>query len=249
MTVTPKGILATIAAVLIAGVCVRLGFWQLDRLDQRRERNAAIVAASTLPTIELEGDSLEAVVRHPERYQYRRARARGAYDSRGDLLLRGRAMGGRPGVHLVTPLRLASGDQALLVLRGWIPAPDAATADPRPYAEPGAREVEGVIQEFVTEGGAIPMPEKVNRETVPTYQRLDPRALAGTIPYPLLPVYLQLVPTSDTTPPAANALQRVALPPLDEGPHLGYAIQWFGFAAVAILGMLIMIFRQQRDSR
>lgn len=252
MTVTPRGILVTLAAVVIAGVCVRLGFWQLDRLDQRRERNAAVAAATSLPVLDLSGDSLVAVMRRPDLYRYRRARARGAYDAAGDFLLRGRALEGRPGVHLVTPLRIAGTDTAVLVLRGWLRSPDAATADPRPYADPGPREVEGILQPLATAGGALPVREEVNGAMVTTYQRIDPRALRGSISYPLLPVYLQLLPVAGApAPPAAPAaaLQRVPLPPMDEGPHLGYAIQWFGFAAVAVLGMVVVLVKQHLDGR
>jgi surfeit locus 1 family protein len=254
VTVTPKGLLATIAAVLIAAVCVRLGFWQLDRLDQRRERNAAIIGAASLPALELSGDSLGALMRNPDGYHYRRVKVRGEYLPAGDFLLRGRAMDGRPGVHLVTPLRIAGTDTAILVLRGWIPANDAATADPRPYAAPGAREVEGIVQTISTAGGPIPLPETVNGATVATYQRIDPKAVQTATPYPLVPAYLQILPTPAAPPPpraadSVPALRRVPLPPLDEGPHLGYAIQWFGFAAVAIFGMVVVIVKQNMDTR
>jgi surfeit locus 1 family protein len=247
VTVTPRGLLAVVVAVVVAAVCTRLGIWQLDRLDQRRARNAAIVSATALPPIELRGDSLAAVMRHPDAYHYRRAVVEGSYDAAHDFLLRGRAMAGRPGVHVVTPLRIAGTDTAVLVLRGWLPSPDAATADPRPSAEPGAREVRGIIQTLQTEGGAIPMQETVNGDTVSTFQRIDPRALRPTIPYPLLPVYLQILPSPPSS--AAAPLARVPLPPLDEGPHLGYAIQWFGFAAVAILGILVVAVKQHLDER
>jgi surfeit locus 1 family protein len=246
VTVTPRGLLAVVVAVVVAAVCVRLGIWQLDRLDQRRARNAAIISATALPPIELRGDSLAAVMRHPDAYHYRRVVVEGSYDTAGDFLLRGRAMAGRPGVHVVTPLRIAGTDTAVLVLRGWLPSPDAATADPRPYAEPGVKEVAGIIQTVQTEGGAIPMREKVNGTTIATYQRIDPRVLRPTIPYPILPVYLQILPTPAA---AAAPLARVPLPPLDEGPHLGYAIQWFGFAAVAIFGMLVVAVKQHLDER
>jgi cytochrome oxidase assembly protein ShyY1 len=35
-------------------------------------------------------------------------------------------------------------------------------------------------------------------------------------------------------------------PPLDEGPHLNYAIQWFAFAAIALVGAVVVV-RQQRE--
>jgi cytochrome oxidase assembly protein ShyY1 len=40
---------------------------------------------------------------------------------------------------------------------------------------------------------------------------------------------------------------RVALPPLDEGPHRGYALQWFAFALITIVGTVAAVQRGRRE--
>jgi cytochrome oxidase assembly protein ShyY1 len=41
----------------------------------------------------------------------------------------------------------------------------------------------------------------------------------------------------------------VPLPELSEGPHLSYAIQWFSFAVVALVGSAILVRRDRRAKR
>jgi surfeit locus 1 family protein len=61
----------------------------------------------------------------------------------------------------------------------------------------------------------------------------------------VLPLYVQQLPRSraDSTRPPA----RIGPPPLDNGPHLSYAIQWFSFAVIGVVGLGILVFRNQRN--
>src|SRR6185503_12619800 len=104
--------------------------------------------ALRMPTLAYDSAAAEAIEREPGLFLNRRVRAAGSYDPAGEVVLRGRADQGRPGVHLVTPLVVPGVSRALLVNRGWVPSPDAATVDPRAWAEPGARTVEGILMEI-----------------------------------------------------------------------------------------------------
>jgi cytochrome oxidase assembly protein ShyY1 len=37
------------------------------------------------------------------------------------------------------------------------------------------------------------------------------------------------------------------LPVLDDGPHRGYAMQWFSFALIAIAGAGIVVYRERQQ--
>src|SRR5205814_8983881 len=117
-----------VVALLVAAICVRLGVWQLDRLHERRQRNALLLAARARPPLEVDG-SLPA-----DSARDRRLVARGVYDYTHERLWHGRSYEGVPGVDLVTPLRLAGG-AAVLVDRGWAPSPDAFHVE-----QPASRE-------------------------------------------------------------------------------------------------------------
>lgn len=214
-------------------VCVRLGFWQLDRLEQRRTYNAALRTATALPALELDSFTIQAIARNPGRFINRRVRARGSYAPSGEVVLRGRSQGGRPGVHLVTPLRLQASNTAVMVNRGWAPSPDALTVNLDSLREPGVQSVGGLLLAVPAEG---PGPQPAGG----TWLRLHLPTLKERAGYPLLPLYIQ-----QTSPSAgAAALQRVPAPELSEGSHLSYAIQWFSFAAIALIGFAVMLRRR-----
>ena len=228
----------------IAALCVRLGLWQLDRLEQRRAQNAALTGAMALPLLDLR-DSAARVLAAPDSYLYRRVRVRGSYDPAREVVLRGRSDGGNPGVHLVAPLLLAP-DTAVMVNRGWVPAADAVSVDPRAHAEPGEREVEGILVAAPATDDAAPLDREVSGVPVHTFARLPLDSLRAAGPGALLPLYVQQ--TGGALPPDSLP-RRVPLPPLGEGPHLGYAVQWFSFAAITLAGLAVVIARSRRGRR
>src|SRR2546425_433678 len=97
-----------VVALLVAAICVRLGVWQLDRLHERRQRNALLLAARARPPLQVDG-SLPA-----DSARDRRLVARGVYDYAHERLWHGRSYEGVPGVDLVTPLLLAVGGVGLV---------------------------------------------------------------------------------------------------------------------------------------
>ncbi len=215
--------LVLVVGVLTAAVCVRLGVWQLHRLDQRKARNAAFAAALAAPTIDLDAPSIAA-----DSLEYRRVRARGAFDFEREIIVMARSHDGVPAVHVVTPFVLGDGT-AVLVERGWVPSPDGRTVDLAPLREPGTRDVDGVV----IPSSVSPAPGAPSR-TWPRYVRsADPRQLASAFPYVLLPVVVRrtLVP-----PDGLSVVRPVPLPELTNGPHLSYAVQWFAFATIALVG-------------
>jgi len=74
--------------------------------------------------------------------------------------------------------------------------------------------------------------------------RLSHDVVAKALPYPVAPVYVIVLSDSAI---AADRIARLSAPPLDEGPHLSYAFQWFAFATVALVGVGIVL-RQSRSS-
>jgi surfeit locus 1 family protein len=204
--------------------------------------NARISGAADHPQVELSGALADSMAMDPPSFAYRSVRADGVFDSR-PLLIRGRSLDGRPGVHLIVPFRLDAGE-LVLVNQGWLPSPDGATVDPRPYLLAGLQSLEAVVQPLPETGDDVRRSEiQLPGYTVPSFLRVDGRAAADELGERVMPVILQL-----TTRPTDAAELPVPLPPpeLDEGPHLGYAIQWFSFSAIALVGALALAFRRFR---
>lgn len=212
-----------IAFLLVAAVCARLGFWQVGRLRARRAANAAALAARNAPEVNLKA-TLPA---NDGSLAGRRVRAVGHYDHEHDIVLRGRVTDGAPGVYVVSPLLLGGSDTAVLVERGFVPAADAVTADLDSLQELGRVRIDGIALPFpAPRNGGAPLA----RSGRVTWERLDRRALGTRLPYPIVGVYVRQTPAASL--PAVP--QRLPPPPLDDGPHLTYAIQWFIFAAMAL---------------
>lgn len=220
----------------MAAVCVRLGFWQLDRLSQRRAFNEQVRAGLEADPASLR--DILAAAADPGDVAYRRARATGTYDPAHEVVLYGRALDGRPGDHILTPLVLDDGT-AIVVDRGWVPFEANRELPVRgdAAAPAGPVTVEGFLE---PPDDATPPGEAA----VTTISRIDLELLQGQLPYQLAPLALQL----ESQSPAQVALPMPARgPELAEGPHLSYAIQWFAFATIALGGSALILRRDRRD--
>lgn len=238
LEVTRKGVIGTLAVLVVAGVCVRLGIWQLHRLDERRARNAVIAERMDQPPIELTGPPRDTSL------AYRRARITGTVDDDRALVLAGRSRNGAPGVQLLSPVRL--GDGAVLVDRGWLPSPDAATIDLDAVRVYSQVHFEGMLLPFPDArpaGGGEGEGFKV------TWFRFNGDAMRAQYPYPVAPLYLLATSDSTPVPGPMSATGPVALEPPgpDSGPHLSYAIQWFSFATIFIVGWIVVLVRRRSD--
>jgi surfeit locus 1 family protein len=242
----PLWIFAHPVVAIVVAVCVALGFWQLRRLDERRTYNARIAQQTALPPENLERLLPSASIdpQEAESRAYRRITVRGAYDPEREVVLRARSFRGRPGNHLLTPVVTGEG-AAVLVDRGWVPLP----LDEPPVAEalppPGPVELTGVL--LPPEPAGLFGPKDPPPGPVRAISRVDPERLASQLPYSLYPLYLRL--ENQESPQAGPLPEMVPLPELDEGPHLGYAGQWFLFAAIATITYGALIRREVRGRR
>jgi surfeit locus 1 family protein len=213
-------------AAIVAAACIRLGFWQLSRLAQRRARNAVVTARLSKPVVPittLGPDSLSVL---------RRVMISGVPDFDHEIVLAARSYQGSPGVYLFTPLHVAGKDTAILVNRGWIYAPDGASVDLARWRENGTSFVG--YAELIPRGRSN-TPDGVLRRDARVARELDLVTVNSLLPYPVSPLYL-VATGQDTTKPVAERVARLPAPALDEGPHLSYALQWFAFATIALVG-------------
>ena len=214
---------------------VNLGFWQLDRLDQRRARNAAVVAHENAPVVDFATVFVRPII---EADQWQRVRVTGTFDAARQFLIRYRSNGGAAGFEVVTPLRTAAGAN-VLVDRGFVARPanqDFPSVLPMPPT--GEVTVVGHVRraEQGTESAVTPNGNQV--------RLINSRALAAVLPYPLVDGYVGLL---TVTPAQEGGFVPVQPPDLTEGSHLSYALQWFMFTGLAGVGMVVLIRSDLRD--
>ena len=218
-------------SIIAALVCVRLGLWQRSRLRERRARNALVAARRHEPVADV--DSAHGPLAD------RRVRAYGSYDPGNEMLLRNQVVNEAPGVMVATPLRLAGRDTAVMVIRGFVPTPDGISV---PWLdslrEPGMQRVEGIALALEARPDSG---RPVERDGRVSWSRLDRAALERRLPYPVLDVAILQSPS-----PALPASPRRQAPrPPDEGPHFSYMLQWFAFAAIAVVtGSIVLLARR-----
>jgi cytochrome oxidase assembly protein ShyY1 len=235
---TPKWIVSHLLMALAVVLTVVLGFWQLGRLGDKRDRNAEIRARTDAPVVAITdlvttADPIEV----GEHVRFRVATATGTYLPADEVLVRNRTLDGAPGYWVLTPLRTESG-AVVIVNRGWIPfemGPGMSRAGTE--APEGVVMVSGLVHESVTAGTF-----QSNDEAGPlaSLARVDLERYGAELTYPILPVYLQL---EQQAPAAGDLPVMLDRPPLDEGPHLSYAVQWFVFGTIAAVGYPLMLFR------
>lgn len=242
---TRRWLLATVLVVAGAALCVRLGIWQLSRLEQRRAFNARVQAQVDQPRLRLQGAVLQADLYNME---YRPVEVTGQYDFSQEVAIRNQAWGNQWGVHLVTPLIISGTQQAILVDRGWIPAEDYQSGDWSKYARPGLATVQGVLRRPMTkaEMGSRSDPTPApGAAPLKTWNFVNIEAIGQQVSEPLLSAYVQQAPGPVEAGPPYGSKPEIEI---TEGPHMSYALQWFSFAILLAGGYPFFIRRQEKRS-
>lgn len=231
--------------IVIAGIVamVFLAFWQLDRLDQRKEFNSVVAERSeeepvAFATI-LEG--LESGELDVDSAEWRPVTASGTYLP-DQIIEFNNSQGGRAGDNVLTALVLdddpANGTEAgttVIVNRGFVPL-----GQDLPPAPATRVEVLGFVRpsEVRVRGDVT---DANDGEVLTEIRRIDVDRIAQQLPGEVAPVFIQLTaaaPALTSSDPAP-----VVLPEMNNGPHLAYAIQWFIFSIAVAVGWVLAVRR------
>jgi surfeit locus 1 family protein len=221
-----------LAALALVILFTMLGFWQLDRADQKRTLEASFEAG---------GEYLEVTAGvTPE--LYRRISATGRFLGGTQFLIDNMVQDGRLGYYVITPLATAEGAPLLLVNRGW--AARRGDGDLPEIAVSGdVRTVKGRAGHLPRVGvrPGTPLEGAGDWPKVATFPTLED--LAGELGRPVLPFILLADPD-----PTTSLVRRWQ--PRQAGPmrHLAYAFQWFALAA-AVVVVTAVVYRKQRAER
>lgn len=232
MNARSRFVLITMAAVIVALLTARLGFWQLSRAAEKNALQSAIEQQTQRPVLDALPSDLQAMAS----LHHRRVQLQGRWSPAHTVYLDNRQMNGRPGFFVITPLVLADG-RAVLVQRGWLPRDvnDRARIDDAP-APAGDVRLEGRI---------APPPARLfefdSADTGRIRQNLELDAFARETALRLLPLSVL------QTGPADNKLLRDwPLPAIGIAKHYGYAFQWFGLSTLVVILYVWFQFIQPR---
>lgn len=234
-----RWLLRILAGAVLVLAFIRLGMWQLDRNEERAERNAVIETNSRRDPVPADDVLRPGEAVAPDLI-WAPVRATGVYDLEHQFVVRIRPLDGRPGVHVLTPLVTDTGG-ALLVDRGFVPQDGSPTETPD-LPDPPAGETEVVGRIRASEEGRGTGGDPASG----TVRYVDVDEIAATLPYPVYGAWIEVI---DEQPPPAVAPVRPPEPTLDAGPHLSYAVQWFLFACIGIGGFVVLARAESRLRR
>jgi surfeit locus 1 family protein len=217
--------LTTLAAAAFFALVSSLGTWQMNRADEKRERQALFERRLAEAPVVLTGP-----VPSAEPLMYRRVRAAGRWLAARQIYVDNQIRDGRAGFHVVTPLQLEGRSEVVLVNRGWIARDRSYPAAPPVAVEPGRVEVTGI---------ATRPPER--------YRELSTETITGSVWQNLsIERYaahsgLQALPVEILADEPAKGLARVTEKP-DAGvaKHLEYSLTWYALAATTLALWLAM---------
>jgi surfeit locus 1 family protein len=238
--VRARGVVVLLVAALVAAVCVRLGLWQLDRLHAKQRLHGTQRAALAAEPLTLDAP----LPASPP--TGRRVRVYGTWDRTAHVLLSGRTHQGAAGVSWCSVLRLSNGE-GVLVERGWVPAADARDARLGDDAFTDTTVI-GLALPLAPQPGTPPwvaLGEASDSTARWSARALDPEFLAPRFRPPLVRWVVRALP-DEAASLATRDRPPIAEPWLvaDETMHLSYAVQWFAFALIVLVGGFVLARRR-----
>jgi len=246
---TTKWIVRHVLVVALVAAMVWAGFWQLRRLDDKREYKALVddrqeqpaedVTAVVPAGAAVDDDAVDDVL-------YRAVTAEGTYVDDDTVVVENRTFNSAPGGWVLTPLDLGDGT-AVVVNRGFVGFTRGGDIVP-PHAPEGTVRVEGFVFPSQERGSIGPVDPAEG--TLDVLARVDLDRYEAQLDVDLLPAYVQLVRSEPGEVAAAAGepeLVPLGAPDPGEGPHLAYAVQWFTFSTIAAGGYLLVLRRVARD--
>ncbi|WP_303904701.1 SURF1 family protein [Thiohalomonas denitrificans] len=220
-----------IGVVLVSALCLQLGFWQLDRAEEAEAQSAMVQEQAAREPVIIEGSETVGTD-----LLYRRAVARGRFETKHHFWVESRKPDGRRGLHHIVPLHVAGSELRVLVNRGWVTNQEAPVGRDRQPTE-----VEGL---FVRP--AIPALQLTGSNQVfgDRWPYLEPKRYAREHGVSVAPFVL----VEDSR--LAGELLDAELGRADKwGMHIGYALQWFAFAVLSLLFLMVLGKSRQREKR
>lgn len=233
----------TLSSLILLPVLLGLGFWQLDRADQKKSLQERYEARNGGTAIRLNGAGKAALL-DTTNMLWRQVILEGSYVPDKLFLLDNQTMHNSAGYLVYTPFRLRDSEYIVLVNRGWVPlGPDRARA-PQLKTPVEMLTLHGMVKFPPVPGIVL---DKAKNEILDNgYTRLQVLELdvlnyqpGGT----LLPYVVRLEGDSEQ-----GLLREWQKPGFGREKHLGYAFQWFAMSAALIVIFVVVNIKRNKQA-
>ena len=234
----------TLAAALLIPLFLAAGQWQWNKAARKAQMQEEIETLGSGPAIATPIAPTDA-----ESLRFHRIAARGYYEPQFQMLIDNRTHRGLAGYHVITPLRLEGSQMRVLVNRGWVPVAADRTQLPVIDTPPGPIDAEGLSitppAEFFTLATPPTADPATRADWQPLWQNLDMARFAAAVDFAVQPFVLQLEAQSD----AGGFVRDWPRPDDRRTVNLGYALQWWSFAATTVVLWLVLNLRRAGNNR
>lgn len=208
--------------VLLLALLLTLGFWQLSRVEQKKQYLLQQEQKAQLAPMDLNNSR----VSNAEAYQYQKALAAGRYDDMHQFLVDNQVMDGKPGYFVLTPFLIDNDNRAVLVNRGWVALGADRKKLPDLAIRQKAQSISGRINHFPPVGIKLAGAEIPTEGWPAVVQVVDARVLAQRLAYDIYDFQIEL--DAEAAEGYLRAWKAGSI--ITPEKHLAYAVQWFGLA-------------------
>ena len=219
--------------VITAATFMRLGLWQLDRAAEKVDARIELLAELRVNAEPIESIPLGHLHSTNPELQNRHVKLIGEYWNERTILLLAEFYESQIGYGVVTPFRLSSNNDLVLVHRGWTTG--ILPPDTPPFTRPVTGPVEIDAQIFVPSGNTLAIENTIDASQWPLRTRaLDIETLSAIIGEPIFPFVVRITAEQ----PGTLTRHWPAVQP-EINQNLSYAVQWFSFGlAVLFIALL-----------
>ncbi len=187
-----------VCAILALGM-IRASFWQWDRHQEKITYIKGMESRLDQPPIDLLNLIPNKTIPNVDDITYRRVTVTGEFDFANEVVRRNQRHEGAPGVHVLTPLKIANSDLHVLVNRGFIPLSRSDKEQRKQFQNQVSFDAVTLIKESMRRKWLAPLdPESGSPNPwVDSWIRVDIPAIEKQLPYKLLPFHLEIVSSND----------------------------------------------------
>jgi surfeit locus 1 family protein len=210
----------TLATLIVMALCIRLGFWQYNKAQEK------IIAQQQIDQgLKTEPSKLPSIIENKEDWLYKRVSFKGEYMPEYQIILDNRVHNSQAGYHVITPVKINGDNHYVLVNRGWI------AGNPHrdlPVIETPTGEHVFIGDLFFPLDKVFTLEAEVDENAIwqPLWQHIDMQRYQSSVPFNVKPFIVRLSPGDQ----AGGYVRVWPVPKSRIKIHLGYAYQWFGFA-------------------
>ena len=230
-----------IFAITFCGFIV-LGFWQIDRADQKNVLNSNYTDRQQEAIIVLDKNN---VIDEKSSLLWRKVEFEGSFINKQNIILDNQIFNQIAGFNIITPFKIKGSDSLVLVNRGWHPNLKNREMLPIINEVSGERILQGHIASFPVSGIKL---GKNNIETLNSqifrFQRLDAAELNYFFSAKIMPYMIYLDPIIDK-----ELYGNFKLPAPDSQKNYGYAFQWFAFAITLLIIFIRLSMKRKSNGK